>query len=63
MATALAALAPAAAAAALFIYLGGEADPAPLAGEVEVVAEGRAPVVLTGDDGPVVLLGDLDDGT
>ena len=57
---ALSALAPAAAALGLVLFLGGEAELAPVEGEVEVVAEGRAPVVLTGAEGPVVLLGEPD---
>jgi anti-sigma factor RsiW len=57
------ALAPAALALGLVLYFGGEADVAPLAGEVEVVAEGFAPVVLTGEEGPVVLLGETAEGS
>jgi len=42
----------------LVLWLGGAPEPVPHAGEVEVSAEGRAPVVLTSEEGPVVLLGD-----
>jgi anti-sigma factor RsiW len=57
--TALGALAPTLAGLGLIVYLStGRPEVAPQAGEVELVSEGRAPVVLTTDEGPVVLLGD-----
>jgi hypothetical protein len=34
-----------------------------MAGEVEVVSEGRSPVVVNAEEGPVVLLGDMDGGS
>ena len=49
------------AALGLIVYL-SSGDAGPQAGDVEVVAEGRAPMVLTTQDGPVVLLGDPSDG-
>lgn len=56
------ALAPTLAALGLIVYLSRDgSEPAPMAGDVEVIAEGRAPVVLSDDDGPVVLLGDPSD--
>jgi hypothetical protein len=51
-------LAPTLAAAALIVYLSSSAAPVPLAGEIEVVAEGTVPVVLETSEGPVVLLGE-----
>ena len=56
-------LAPTLAAAALIVYLSGSTPPIPLAGDVEVIAEGRAAMVLQTSDGPVVLLGDDETGT
>ncbi len=62
LATALAGLAPALAALGLILYLtGGPPDLEPELGDVEVVSEARAPVVLTTEAGPVVLLGDPDE--
>jgi anti-sigma factor RsiW len=58
VATAAAALAPALAALAVILYVSGGAPEVPEAGDVEVIWEGRAPVVLTTESGPVVLLGD-----
>ena len=56
---AAAALAPALAALGILLYVsGGVPDVVPEAGDVEVVAEGRGPLVLTTEAGPVVLLGD-----
>jgi hypothetical protein len=49
-------LAPTLAAAALIVYLATSGTVASRLGEVEVVAEGRAPMVLQTSDGPVVLL-------
>jgi anti-sigma factor RsiW len=49
-------LAPTLAAAALIVYLATSGTPASRLGEVEVVAEGRVPVVLQTSEGPVVLL-------
>jgi len=66
LAAAASALAPALAALALVVYLSrGEGVRSPMAGDVEVVAEGRVPLVLSDEDGPVVLLGDPEepDGT
>jgi anti-sigma factor RsiW len=65
LAAAFSALAPAAVAVALALFLTGGEDQAPLAGEVqvEVVSEGRAPLVLSADEGPVVLLGDPAEGS
>jgi hypothetical protein len=57
-AAAASALAPTLATAALIVYFSWSGAPVPLAGEVEVVAEGRAPMVLQTSEGPVVLLGD-----
>lgn len=53
-------LAPTLAAAALVVYFSA-ASVGPLAGEIEVVAEGRTATVLQTVDGPVVLLGDDDE--
>jgi len=54
-------LAPTLAGLALIVYFSdSETPPPPLAGEVEVVAEGRAPMVLQTSEGPVVLLGGTD---
>lgn len=53
-------LAPTLAGLALIVYFSGSETPPPLAGEVEVVAEGRAPMVLQTSEGPVVLLGGTD---
>jgi anti-sigma factor RsiW len=49
-------LAPTLAAAALIVYFSTGTSPAALAGDVEVDAEGLAPVVLQTIEGPVVLL-------
>jgi anti-sigma factor RsiW len=57
-AAAASALAPTLAAAALIVYFSTSGAHVPLAGDVEVVAEGRAPLVLQTSEGPVVLLGD-----
>jgi anti-sigma factor RsiW len=57
------ALAPTLAAAALIVYFSASVTPAPLAGDVEVVAEGRAAMVLQTSDGPVVLLDSDPDAT
>lgn len=59
---ATAALTPTLAALGLIVYLSrGGSEPAPVAGDVEVTAVGRATVVLQDDDGPVVMLGDPSD--
>lgn len=64
LATALSALAPAAAAVAVALYVVDRDDePAPLAGDVEVVSEDRAPLVIRADEGPVVLFGDPAEGS
>jgi len=56
------ALAPTLAALGLIVYLSrGGSEPAPMAGDVEVTAVGRVPVVLSDEAGPVVLLGDPSD--
>jgi hypothetical protein len=57
------ALAPTLAAIAIMLYLSSAGPAAPLAGEVEVVAEGNVPMVLQTSEGPVVLLGDPEPGT
>jgi anti-sigma factor RsiW len=49
-------LAPTLAAAALIVYLATSGTAASRLGEVEVVAEGRVPMVLQTSEGPVVLL-------
>jgi hypothetical protein len=54
-------VAPTLAAAALIVYLATAGTPASRLGEVEVVAEGRVPVVLQTSDGPVVLLDEPDE--
>jgi anti-sigma factor RsiW len=62
LATAAAGLGPALAALGIALYLtGGAPDAAPEAGDVEVISEGRGPLVLTTESGPVVLLGDPDE--
>jgi anti-sigma factor RsiW len=58
VAAAAAALAPALAALGILLYVSGGGPEAPQEGDLEVISEGRAPVVLTTDAGPVVLLGD-----
>lgn len=56
---AAAALAPALAALGILLYVsGGGPEAVPQMGDVEVIAEGRGPLVLTTEAGPVVLLGD-----
>jgi len=56
------ALAPTLAALGLIVYLSrGGSEPAPMAGDVEVTAVGRATVVLSDEEGPVVLIGDPSD--
>ncbi len=56
------ALAPTLAALGLIVYLSrGGSEPAPMAGDVEVTAVGRATMVLSDEDGPMVLLGDPTD--
>lgn len=62
-AAATGAIAPAVAGIALIMYVAGERPAAPQVGEVVVVAEGRAPMVLHTADGPVVLLNGPDGGT
>jgi anti-sigma factor RsiW len=62
-AAAASALAPTLAAAALIVYFSSSGAHIPLAGEVEVEAEGRAAVVLQTSEGPVVLLGDPEPDT
>lgn len=53
------ALAPTLAGLGLILYLSGAGrDSGPRAGDVEVISEERAAVVLTTAEGPVVLLGD-----
>lgn len=53
------ALAPTLAGLGLILYLSGNGrDAGPRAGDVEVISEERAAVVLTTAEGPVVLLGD-----
>jgi anti-sigma factor RsiW len=54
-------VAPTLAAAALIVYFATSGTPAFSLGEVEVVAEGRVPVVLQTSDGPVVLLDEPDE--
>jgi anti-sigma factor RsiW len=54
-------LAPTLAAAALIVYLATSATPVSRLGDVEVVAEGRVPMVLQTSDGPVVLLDEPDE--
>jgi anti-sigma factor RsiW len=62
---ALGGLAPTLAALGLIVYFSMDrvVDTGPQAGDVELVSEGLAPVVLTTSDGPVVLLGDAGDGS
>lgn len=58
-AAAATALAPALAALGILLYVsGGGPEWVPQEGDVEVIAEGRGPLVLTTEAGPVVLLGD-----
>jgi len=62
LAAAASALAPTLAALGLIVYLSrGGSEPAPMAGDVEVTAAGRATLVLSDESGPVVLIGDPSD--
>lgn len=59
VAAAATALAPTLAALGIILYVsGGGPEAVPQVGDVEVVSEGRGPVVLSTEAGPVVLLGD-----
>lgn len=62
---ALGGLAPTLAAVGLIVYFSMDRllDTGPQAGDVEVISEGQAPVVITTSDGPVVLLGDGGNGS
>lgn len=59
VAAAATALAPTLAALGIILYVSrGGPEAVPQVGDVEVVSEGRGPVVLSTEAGPVVLLGD-----
>lgn len=58
VAAAATALAPTLAALGIILYVSRGPEVVPQVGDVEVVSEGRGPVVLSTEAGPVVLLGD-----
>ena len=56
------ALAPTLAALALIVYFERQRSvPAPMPGQVEVISETYAPIVVDTDDGPLIILGDDDE--
>ena len=56
------ALAPTLAALALIVYFERQRSvPAPMPGQVEVISETYAPMVVDTDDGPLIILGDDDE--
>ena len=57
------ALAPALAAGALYLYIGGTGGSGPSGLSVEVTSEDLAAVVLETSDGPVILVGEGSEGT